>query len=196
MRKGDATKQTILDEAINAARFSGLSGLTIGSLADRTGLSKSGLYAHFRSKEALQLETMARHRDQFIAEVVRPALGRPRGEERLRELLRRWILWYQHPGGCLFLASATEFDDITGPLHDQMVADEQDLMESLTQVLGTLVSTGDIVPDADCGQLSQEVFGILLAYNWMHRILRDPRAEERAWVAFDRLIDSLRPASP
>lgn len=196
VRKGEITRHAILDEAVTQARFQGLSGLTIGSLAERSGLSKSGLYAHFRSKEALQLETMAHHRERFITEVIRPALTKPRGEERLRALVALWIAWYEHPGGCLFLAAATEFDDLPGPLHDQMVADEHDLIDTLRQVGGTLVRTGDLAHDTDLDQLSQEVFGILLGYNWMNRILNDPKAEDRAWVALDRLLDGLRPVSP
>lgn len=193
MRKGELTRLTILDEAVAAARYTGLSGLTIGSLASRIDMSKSGLYAHFDSKEALQLATMAHHREQFVSEVVRPALGAPRGTPRLRALITNWMQWYEHPGGCLFLSSANEFDDIEGALHDQMVADENDLRDCIAQVLGTLISTGDISAGSDVDQLTQEVFGILLAYNWMNRILRDSRAGSHAWTAVDRLLESIRP---
>lgn len=193
MRKGEATRMAILDKAVNTARFTGLSGLTIGTLAERTGLSKSGLYAHFKSKEALQLATMDHNRERFIAEAVRPALAAPRGEKRLRTLFENWIRWYDHPGGCLFLAAATEFDDFPGPLRDRMVADEQDLLDSLDQILGTLITSGDIRPDTDTRQLTQECFGVLLGYNWMSRILGDPAATGRAWTALDRILDSVRP---
>ncbi|GAA4917872.1 TetR family transcriptional regulator [Stackebrandtia albiflava] len=193
MRKGEATRQAILDEAVHAARHTGLSGLTIGTLAERTGLSKSGLYAHFRSKEALQLDTMRHNREQFIGEVLRSALASPRGEARLRTLVARWIRWYHHPGGCLFLASATEFDDFPGPLHDQMVSDVSDLQDSLTQIIDTLVSTGDVRADTDTDQVAQEVLGILLAFNWAWRFLKHDEAERRAWTALDRLLTSLRP---
>ncbi|ADD44719.1 TetR/AcrR family transcriptional regulator [Stackebrandtia nassauensis] len=193
MRKGEETRLAILDEAVTAARFNGLSGLTIGTLAERTGLSKSGLYAHFKSKESLQLATMSHHREQFIVEVIRPALEAPRGEKRLRTLVDGWMRWYEHPGGCLFLAASTEFDDLDGPLHDRMVADEHDLLDTISQVVGTLVSQGDVRPDTDTVQIAQEVFSVLLGYNWMSRILSDPTAETRAWTAVDRILDSLRP---
>lgn len=183
----------ILDQAVTTARFTGLAGLTIGTLAERTGLSKSGLYAHFKSKEALQLATMNHNRERFIAEVVRPALSAPRGETRLRALVEHWMRWYDHPGGCLFLAAATEFDDYPGPLRDRMVADEHDLLDSLRQVLGTLLAQGQLRPEADVDQLVQEIFGVLLGYNWMSRILGDPGAAARTWTAVDRILGGLRP---
>jgi AcrR family transcriptional regulator len=193
MRKGELTRNMILDEAVTTARFTGLSGLTIGSLAARTDMSKSGLYAHFESKEALQLATMARNRDAFVTEVIRPALAVDRGEPRLRALIANWMRWYRHPGGCLFMSAATEFDDMPGPLHDQMISDERDLHDSIKQVLGTLVTTGEAAPDMDTEQVSQEIFGILLACNWRHRIIGDARAEAYAWTAVDRLLAGLRP---
>lgn len=188
------TRHAILDAALRTARYSGLSGLTIGNLASETGMSKSGLYAHFKSKQALQLATMAHNRDAFVAEAIKPALAAPRGEKRLRALVANWMDWYRHPGGCLFLSAANEFDDIPGVVHDQVISDEEDLRDTLRQIIGTLVSCGDVVADADVPQLAQEIFGILLGHNWATRVLKDPRAEAHTWTAFDRLLDSLRPS--
>ncbi|GAB4000015.1 hypothetical protein GCM10029992_30610 [Glycomyces albus] len=98
MRKGELTRQAILDVAVRMARFNGLSGLTIGSLASASDMSKSGLYAHFKSKEALQLAVMERNSEQFSEEVVRPALAKPRGIARLQALVEYWMRWYSHPG--------------------------------------------------------------------------------------------------
>lgn len=192
MRKGELTRQAILDEAIRMARFSGLSGLTIGSLATAADMSKSGVYAHFKSKEALQLACMERYAEQFADEVFRPALAKPRGIARLQAIVEHWMRWYEHPGGCLFLAASTEFDDMTGPLHDQMTRDQRLLLDSLARVASTAVSEGEFSEDIDVFQVAQEVFGVLLSYNWMSRILSYPDAADRAWAAFNRLIDSYR----
>ncbi|THV28588.1 TetR/AcrR family transcriptional regulator [Glycomyces paridis] len=190
MRKGELTRQAILDRAVRMARYSGLSGLTIGSLAAAADMSKSGLYAHFKSKEALQLACMGRNSEQFIEEVFRPALAAPRGVTRLRSLVEHWMAWYAHPGGCLFLAAATEFDDLPGPLHDYMVTEQRRLLDSLARIAATAVAEGELDEDTDVFQVAQEVFGILLSYNWMSRILSYPDAADRAWAAFHRLIDS------
>lgn len=192
VRKGELTRQAILDVAVRMARFNGLSGLTIGSLASASDMSKSGLYAHFRSKEALQLAVMERNSEQFSEEVVRPALAKPRGVARLQALVEYWMHWYSHPGGCLFLAAGAEFDDMTGPLHDQMVSDQRRLLDSLARIAATAVDEGELREDTDVFQVGQEVFGVLLSYNWMSRILSYPDAADRAWAAFNRLIESYR----
>src|SRR5262249_53936600 len=107
--KGDETKLAVLGEAGEGVRRAGLSGLTIGSLAERAQLSKSGLFGHFRSKEALQLQVLEHARSRFEDAVVRPALRAPRGESRVRELFDRWLAWDELPGGCPFIAAAAEF---------------------------------------------------------------------------------------
>jgi AcrR family transcriptional regulator len=190
VRKGELTRQAILDVAVRMARYSGLSGLTIGSLAAAAEMSKSGVYAHFKSKEALQRACMERNAEQFIDEVIRPALAKPRGIARLQAIVEHWMSWYSHPGGCLFLAAATEFDDLPGALRDLMVAQQRDMLDSLARIAATAVAEGEFPEDTDVFQVAQEVFGILLSYNWMNRILRHPGAAEGAWAAFNRLIDS------
>lgn len=192
MRKGELTRQAILDVAVRMARFSGLSGLTIGSLAAAADMSKSGVYAHFKSKEALQLACMERNSEQFSEEVLRPALKKPRGTTRLQSVVEHWMAWYAHPGGCLFLAAAAEFDDLPGPLHDRMVAEQRLMLDSLARIAATAVAEGELDEDTDVFQVAQEVFGLLLSYNWMSRILSYPDAADRAWAAFHRLIDSHR----
>jgi AcrR family transcriptional regulator len=192
VRKGELTRQAILDVAVRMARYSGLSGLTIGSLAAAADMSKSGVYAHFKSKEALQLACMERNAEQFIDEVIRPALAKPRGITRLQAVMEHWMQWYSHPGGCLFLAAAAEFDDLPGPIHDLMVTQQRDMLDSLARIAATAVEQGELPEDTDVFQVAQEVFGILLSYNWMSRILSYPDAADRAWAAFHRLIDSRR----
>ncbi|WP_025274447.1 TetR/AcrR family transcriptional regulator [Haloglycomyces albus] len=192
MGKGDQTRQTILDTAVRLARYHGLSGLSIGAVAASADMSKSGVWAHFKSKEALQLACMERNGVEFINQVIRPSLAAPRGIRRLESLVQHWMNWYSRPGGCLFLATANEFDDLDGPLNDRMVADQKDLLDCISQIVTTAVTEGEFASTTDPIQIGQEVFGILMTYNWTHRILEFPDADKRTWTALNRLIDSLR----
>ncbi|MGH2601189.1 MAG: TetR/AcrR family transcriptional regulator [Dehalococcoidia bacterium] len=198
MRKGEATRQAILDEAAEVASRVGLQGLTIGPLAAQTQLSKSGLFAHFKSKESLQLQVLEHARSRFVDAVLRPALSAPRGEPRVRELFERWLGWGRGDvleGGCVFTAAAAEFDDQPGPVRDRLVRDERDLAETVAQVFRTGIAEGHFRPDADAEQFAQDLHGILLAYIHVGRLLRHPRAEERARRAFEALLTAARPAT-
>ena len=124
MRKGELTRQSIVEHAAGLASRIGLGGITIGALAGDLDLSKSGLFAHFRSKEALQLQVLEHAAARFTELVIRPALAAPRGEPRLRALFDRWRRWPEAsglPGGCLFVQAAVELDDQPGPARDQLV---------------------------------------------------------------------------
>jgi AcrR family transcriptional regulator len=194
MSKGELTRQAIVDQATRVASRVGLGGLTIGSLAADTGLSKSGLFAHFNSKEALQLQVLEHCRSRFVDLVVRPALKAPRGEPRVRELFDRWLAWCNGtlPGGCLFVAASTEVDDQPGPVRDQLAKDQWDWIETIATVFRTGVSEGHFRPDADGGQFAQDFYGVMLAYHHADRLLRDPKAEERARNALERLLGAAR----
>ena len=195
MGKGTATRQLVLDEAARLASRVGLSGLTIGSLAASTGLSKSGLFAHFSSKEALQLQLLDRARARFVDEVVRPALAAPRGEPRVRELFRRWLAWDSGglPGGCLFVAASVELDDQPGPVRDRLVQDQRDWMDTLAQVFRSGVAEGHFRSDADPGQFAYDLHGTMLAFHHASRLLGDPEAAARAARAFEALLLAARP---
>lgn len=194
MSKGEQTKATILDEASELASRLGLGGLTIGALATATRLSKSGLYAHFTSKESLQVEVLRYARDLFTDNVLRPAVKAPRGEPRLRAFFDRWLAWQsgRFAGGCIFVDAASEFDDQEGPVRDELVRAENDKMDSIALVVGTAIAEGHFRPDVDAGQVSYELEGILLAHHHARRLMRDPRADEHARRAFERLLDSCR----
>ena len=121
--KGADTRHAVLERAVTLASRVGLGGLTIGTLAEDLQLSKSGLFGHFRSKEALQIQVLDHAAARFVDAVVRPALAQPRGEPRLRSLFHRWLDWARSspmPGGCLFVAAATELDDQAGPVRDRL----------------------------------------------------------------------------
>jgi AcrR family transcriptional regulator len=127
VRKGQLTHQAILDESVHLGSRLGLLGLSVGGLADEVEMSKSGLFAHFRSKQQLQLETLAHARQLFIDVVVRPTRSVPDGEQRLRALVEQWFGWADgSSGGCLFVAAAVELDDRPGPLRDALVASERE----------------------------------------------------------------------
>lgn len=195
MRKGEATRHEILEHAAGLASRVGLEGLTIGKLADDLDLSKSGLFAHFRSKEALQVQVLEHAGRRFAEVVLSPALAAPRGEPRLRALFERWRRWPKEsglPGGCFFVQAAVEFDDQPGPARDLIVRQQKDFLDAIATVVRTAVDEGHFRTDVDPAQLAYELHGIMLAWHHAARLLRDPKAEERARAAFESLVARAR----
>jgi AcrR family transcriptional regulator len=191
--KGAATRDAVLDTAVHIAGRIGLSALTIGMLASATGMSKSGLFAHFGSKETLQLQVLARARDEFTDLVLRPALRAPRGEARVRALFEHWLAVRGDAGAsCLFASSSTEYDDQPGVVRDQVVRDHTDFMEAVQQIFRTGISEGHFRPDADAVQFQQDLLGVMLAFFHAYRLLRDEAAADRARIAFERLLAAAR----
>ena len=190
MSKGDETRHAILTEATAVAAKVGLTGMTIGQLASHTGMSKSGLYAHFASKEALQIEILRHTRERFVDQVVRPALQSPRGVTRLRVLFDSWVAWSESSadGGCLFVAACSELDDQPGPVRDALVRDERDWLEMIATVAGTAVSEGEFRDDLDLEQFAYELHALTLAHQHASRLVRDPHALDGVHRAFDSLI--------
>jgi AcrR family transcriptional regulator len=192
--KGASTRTAILDDAVQVASEVGLSGLTIGRLAEHTHMSKSGLFAHFRSKEALELDVLEHARERFIDTVIRPALGVPRGESRVRALFDGWLSWMSDvfAGGCIFVAAAAELDDRPGPTRDALVRSERDWLELMATVAATAVTEGDFRVDVDPEQFAYEMHGIMLAHHHASRLLCDDRAGERTRRAFENLVAAAR----
>lgn len=195
MGKGDETRTAVLDEAVELASLVGLGGLTIGSLAAATKLSKSGLYAHFESKEALQVEVLQHARQRFIDLVMRPTLRAPRGEARLRAFFEHWLTWQVEvlSGGCIFVDAASEFDDQEGPVRDELLRGERDKLDSIAVMVQGAVGEGHFRDDVDEGQFAYELEGIMLAHHHSRRLMRDGLADERARRAFERLVAACRP---
>ena len=192
MGKGEATRQVVIDQAVEIAGRLGVAGLTIGTLASATGMSKSGLYAHFRSKEALQLAVLASAREHFVAQVIRPALAAPRGEQRIRVLFEKWLVTSTGgSAGCLFVSAATEFDDQPGAVRDQLVRDHWDLLDSLAQMYRSGAKDGAFRDDLAPEQLAHDLNGLMLGHFHACRLLHDPAAEARTRFAFERLMQSL-----
>lgn len=189
--KGEQTRRLILDRAMASASLLGLEGLSIGNMAKEVGMSKSGLFAHFDSKEALQLQVLNTAIDHFVSTVIAPALREPRGEPRVRALFDRWLDWSVSevmPGGCLFIASANELDDRPGPLRDRLVSSQKDWLSALSTAARIARDEGHFSPDLDCDQFAYELYSIALASHHFHRLLRDPSAFDRAKTAFEQLI--------
>lgn len=195
MGKGEATRQHILERAAQLASRIGLEGLTIGGLAEELDLSKSGLFAHFHSKEALQVETLRFAAKLFVDQVIRPALKAPRGEPRVRALFTRWLEWAHADsltGGCLFVAASTELDDREGPARDELVRQQKDWLELIASVARSARDEGHFHTRLDPAQFAQDVYGVMLAGHHARRLLRDSRGEERAVRAFEALLRAAR----
>ncbi len=194
MAKGPDTRRAILDQALRLASTGGLGQLSIGLLAGAAKMSKSGLFAHFRSKEQLQLEVLRPASDRFVAKVLAPALRAPRGEPRLRALFENWLVWDkdEFPGGCVFQAAAAELDDQAGPVRDYLVETQRDLQDSIAQIARAGIESRKFASEVEPDQLAFEFVGILLAFHRMSRLLRDESAERRARRAFEDLLARVR----
>lgn len=192
MGKGDQTRGTILDAALDVASTVGLEALSIGRLAERVGLSKSGLFAHFRSKEALQLEVLEHARADFIQGVVAPALGAPRGLPRLRALFDNWLAWGRgapgREGGCVFLQAAAEYDDRPGEVRACLAASQRDWTGALERAAQQSVDEGHLAAGTDARQLAFELYGLMMSCHFHTRLLDEASAADRAVAGFERLL--------
>jgi AcrR family transcriptional regulator len=193
--KGESTRERILHTASRLASRDGLEGISIGGLAGELGLSKSGLFAHFGSKEELQLEILKAGAERFELQVMRPAFRAARGEPRVKLLFDHWLQWIQDsssPGGCVLLAAATELDDREGRPRDLLVGLLRQLQSTLAKTARMAVEAGHFRADLDCAQFAFELFALLLGHSHFRRLLRDPRSETRTRTAFQRLLQSAR----
>ncbi len=177
--RGRRTRESILATAADIASVEGLEGLTIGRLAGELGMSKSGLFAHFGSKEELQLATNSAARERFVAAVIAPTEALPPGRERLQRLVDGWLAYLREgvfAGGCYFTTVRVEFDAReAGPVRDEVAADERAWLKRLArEVRGAF---GDAV---DAEQLAFEIDVTGMGANVQHQLLRDPAVFERA----------------
>jgi AcrR family transcriptional regulator len=198
MAKGADTRDRILDHALQLASIDGLEGLSIGRLAQEVGLSKSGLFAHFRSKEELEIAVLATATAKFAEVVIRPALKAPRGEPRVRALFERWLAWESHesvPGGCVFMQLSVELDARPGAARDELVVSQRRWLEMLQKAADISVEAGHFRPDLDTRLFAFQLFGILFSYYHVKRLLRDETAETSARQAFEALIQWARPSA-
>jgi AcrR family transcriptional regulator len=196
MSKGDETRERIVDRAWRLASRDGLSGLTLGRLASELGLSKSGLFAHFGSKEGLELEILKRAAEAFVEQVVEPARSATHGARRLRQLFENWLRWVSDPampGGCVFLAAAAELDDKPGPQRDFLVSAQSGFLGSIAREAELALADGQFKKTLDRQQFAFEMLGIVLAYHHSGRLLGDEKALLRARTAFEQLLLASQP---
>ncbi|WP_205574563.1 TetR/AcrR family transcriptional regulator [Indioceanicola profundi] len=178
----------------------GLTGLTIGSLADRLRMSKSGLFAHFGSKEQLQLAVLEHAAEVFTEEVFRPALAQPTGLPRIEALFDNWIAWSKSsklPGGCPIQGASIEFDDRPGPIRDFLALTQERLMKAIGGAVQRAIDAGHLRPDMDVERFAFEFVSLSYGFGLTYRLMHHPRAEEMARKAFADILDRarLRPVS-
>jgi AcrR family transcriptional regulator len=179
---GEQTHALILEQAMRLASVEGLNSLTIGRLAEVAGISKSGLYAHFGSKECLQIETIQAAWTVFQCEVILPALKEPEGIAQLEALSETYISYVERsvfPGGCFFASLLTEFDAQPGPIHEIVATGNREWVEFQTSLIARAQELGEIDPAIDPVQLAFEVEAVLEFSTYLYVLHRDPAALER-----------------
>jgi AcrR family transcriptional regulator len=196
MRKGEQTRASILDAALALAARDGLEGMTIGALAERMQMSKSGVFAHFGSREGLQIAVLEAYEQRFVDEVLAPALAAPRGLARLRAIIDRWLdrTAADAVDACLWISGATEYDDRPGPVREELVSRIRSWQRELSRAISTAVERGELAADLDVDELVFQLYGIVLILHHDGRLLNSPDALQRARRSIDRLLDSYRPA--
>jgi AcrR family transcriptional regulator len=193
-RKGELTRAAIVDAALAVARREGLESLTIGVLADTLGMSKSGLFAHFGSREDLQLAVLREYAARFVEDVLRPAVELERGLPRLQAMLENWLrlLARELEQGCLMISGASEYDDRPGVLRDAMVAIVTGWKDELMRAIDAAKAAGHLRAGVESRQLVFEIYGLMLALHQDARLLRSADSVKRTRTGLARLIDSAR----
>jgi len=198
--RGLRTREAILASAVDIASVNGLDGLTVGSLATQLRMSKSGLFAHFGSKEELQLATIEVARQIFIEKVTRPAIAAPRGMPRLWGLINQWLILVEKrifSGGCFFSAASFEFDSKRGVVHDRIAAIMREWMDVLTRAVEQAQKAGHIDAKVNSTRLAYEIHGAAMGAHWANQLLDDKQAYSRARsIVLEKLRSVATPASP
>ena len=190
LQKGQQTRAAILEAALGMASHMGLEGLSIGALAEVTGMSKSGVFAHFGSREELQISVIREYHARFEEEVFFPAMDEPRGLPRLAALFERWIrrVSVELDSGCIYISGAVEFDDRPGPVRDALASMVSDWHTALARAIAIAVEEGHLRADTDPLQMLFELHGLILALHHDARFLRNPGVLDRARRGFARVL--------
>jgi AcrR family transcriptional regulator len=190
-QKSELTRAAIVGAALDLAAAEGLESITLQAVADRIGLSKSGVFSRVGSREALQMAVIEEFGRRFIDYVFVPAMQQPKGLPRLNEIVRRWIVRtrdVEAQTGCIFTAGAFELDDREGPLRDYLLGEVTRWRAALRRTVVQAVEAGHLKPDTDAEQLVGEVYSLAMGLLHDIRFLRDPRAADRAQRTWDRLV--------
>jgi AcrR family transcriptional regulator len=188
--KGQQTKTVIIDAALGLASQIGLEGLSIGAVAEVTGMSKSGVFAHFGSREELQISVIRQYHDRFEAEVFYAAMQKPRGLPRLQALFDNWMeqTSAEIDSGCIYISGAVEFDDRTGPVRDALASSWSTWQTALRRAVELAQAEGQLSRESDAHQIAFEIHGLILALHYEARFLRNPSAADRARQGFQHIL--------
>jgi AcrR family transcriptional regulator len=199
MRKGELTRAAILDVALDLASRDGVEGLTIGLLAERMNMSKSGVFAHFGSREDLQIEVLKVYNKRFEDEVFYPSLKEPRGLPRLEAMFAHWVrrVTVEITSGCIYISGAVEYDDRPGPIREKLVGMVRAWQDALHRCVQQAIDMGHLHADTDPYQLVYEMYGLVLVLHHDARFIKRPGSVERAQAGFERLLKTyVSPTSP
>lgn len=190
LQKGQQTKQAIIEAALGLATHIGLEGLSIGALADVMGMSKSGVFAHFGSREELQVSVIREYHHCFEQEVFYPAMSAPRGVQRLRALFDNWMkrTSIEIDSGCIYISGAIEFDDRTGPVRDALAHSVLTWHAAMKRAIQQAKDLGQLRADVVEDQMLFEIHGLILALHYEARFLKNPGSIERALTGFDNIL--------
>ncbi len=198
LHKGQQTRAAILDAALGLASHIGLEGLSIGALAELMQMSKSGVFAHFGSREELQISVIREYHARFEDEVFFPAIEEARGLPRLRALFERWIrrVAVELDSGCIYISGAVEFDDRPGPVRDALASMVSAWHSALERAIRIAIDEGELRADTDPTQMLFEMHGLILALHHDARFLRNPGVLDRARTGFERVLSFYRAVEP
>ncbi len=198
LQKGQQTKLAIIEAALGLSSQIGLEGLSIGVLAEVTQMSKSGVFAHFGSREELQISVIREYFHRFEQEVFYPALQAPRGLPRLRALFDNWMkrVTVELQSGCIFISGAVEFDDRAGPVRDALAHSVQTWLQALDRAVVQARDCGHLRADVDPHQVGFEIHGLILALHYEARFLKTPGSIERANRGFNNILARFGAAPP
>ena len=198
MQKGQQTKAAIVDAALGLASQIGLEGLSIGALAEITGMSKSGVFAHFGSREELQISVVREYHERFEREVFYPAMQAPRGMARLQAMFDNWMVQTSNEidSGCIYISGAVEFDDRTGPVRDALASSVTSWQGALRRAVEQAQEEQQLVREVDPLQVAFEIHGLILALHYEARFLKVPGAADRARLGFARILERYRHPGP
>ena len=196
LQKGRQTKAAIVDTALGLAAQIGLEGLSIGAVADAMHMSKSGVFAHFGSRDELQLSVVREYFRRFDEEVFKPVRQEPKGLPRVRALFANWMqrVAVELKSGCIFISGAVEFDDRLGPVRDALASSVQTWMGAMRRSVVLAREAGHLRADADEHQIVFEIHGLILALHYETRFLKTPGSLQRALFAFDEILARYRSA--
>jgi AcrR family transcriptional regulator len=194
MRKGELTKTAIVAAALDIAGRDSLEQLTIGRLAEQMDMSKSGVFAHFGSREELQIAVLKEYERRFVEDVLLPSLKEPRGLPRLEAMFQRWVdrVSVEITNGCVFVSGAVEYDDRPGPVRDELVRMVRSWQRELVRAIKLAIDIGHLRPDTDPHQLVFTMHGLVLALHHDARLLHSKDSVARGRAGFAQLIDALR----